>query len=273
MSDPLLETMLRVASEASALVKQVYDSNFIVKYKAPRDPVTEADERANELICNRLRAAFPEIPVVAEESEEGSFADFRDHERVFFVDPVDGTRDFVAKNGEFVVMIGLLQEDRATHGVISAPVSNTSYAGVVGLGAWRYSGAERTPIRVSERETLQSARVVSSRSRRNPALEQALEEYGAQRSVLGSAGLKAVAIAEGDADLYLSLNRAGKRWDACACEALVTAAGGLFTDQHGHRMAYRAESRVNDRGVLAASRGLHQRVLELLQSRTPQPAG
>ena len=101
-----LETLLAIADAASRVVMEVYALPFAVDFKAPRDPVTEADRRANDLICDALAREFPGVPIVAEESAPESFAGFRDSERVFFVDPVDGTREFVEKNGEFVVMIG-----------------------------------------------------------------------------------------------------------------------------------------------------------------------
>ena len=101
--------MLRIASEAARVIMEVYGRPFDVDYKGPQDPVTEADRRANALICERLEQEFPGVPIVAEESDESAFANFRDADRVFFVDPVDGTREFVDRNGEFAVMIGLLE--------------------------------------------------------------------------------------------------------------------------------------------------------------------
>jgi len=109
MTPEELATLVGIAAEAAEVVSEVYKRPFNVEYKGPRDPVTEADKLANELICNRLALAFPGVPIVAEESPPERFANFRDSERVFFVDPVDGTREFVLKNGEFVVMIGVLE--------------------------------------------------------------------------------------------------------------------------------------------------------------------
>ena len=106
MSESLVETLDGVAREAALLIREVYRTAFRVDFKGPRDPVTEADRGANALICERLSALFPDVPIVAEESDPQSFAGFRSAERIFFVDPLDGTREFVAKNGQFVVMIG-----------------------------------------------------------------------------------------------------------------------------------------------------------------------
>ena len=161
----LLEKLIAIAAEAAAIVSEVYRTPFRVDYKAPNDPVTEADRRSNELICRRLAEEFPGIPIVAEESAPQSFADFRSSERVFFVDPVDGTNEFVAQNGEFVVMIGLLERDRAIAGVIQAPELGQIWAGEAGAGAFQIDAqGAREPIRPSSVTDLSQARVVSSRT-------------------------------------------------------------------------------------------------------------
>ena len=266
MTAALLESLIGIAARAADVVCEVYARDFSVTYKGPRDPITEADRRANELICSELGAHFPDIPVVAEESDESRFSGYRNAPRVFFVDPVDGTREFVARNGEFAVMIGLLEDDRATHGVIHAPAQQTAWAGSVGRGAFRIEpDGARTKIRVSECSDIARARVVASRSHRTRALERALERLGALDLVtLGSAGLKAAAIADGRADIYASPFSAGKRWDACAPDAIVTAAGGVFTDRYGAQLDYRGRKLDNDRGVVTAAPMLHAQVLKLL---------
>lgn len=267
MSD-ILEQMLAIAAEAAVLVKDVYDKPFSVQYKGPADPVTEADERANELICRRLAEAFPGVPVVAEESPEERWRTFRASERIFFVDPVDGTREFVARNGEFVVMIGLVEGKRATHGVVHAPDRDVVWAGEVGRGAFEMdrSGARR-PLRVAQVESLTQASVVSSRTHRSPLLERALEHLAPERVLsLGSAGLKGVAVARGEADVYMAPERAGCLWDACAPDAIVQAAGGVYTDAFGTLIDYRADRVENERGIVAANPTLHDRVVERMKT-------
>src|SRR6188474_536750 len=113
--------MVRIANAAAQVVMEVYAQPFSVDYKGPHDPVTEADRRANTLIVEQLTRDFPGVPIVAEESEPQTFAEFRKSDRVFFVDPVDGTREFIDRNGEFVVMIGLVEGARALAAVIDAP--------------------------------------------------------------------------------------------------------------------------------------------------------
>jgi len=261
----VLEPLIRIAGEAASLVLEVYETPFSVDFKGPKDPVTAADRGANELICRKLAEAYPGIPVVAEESDPESFAGYQTATRIFFVDPLDGTAEFVGRNGEFVVMIGLVESDRAVAGVIVAPAQDRAWAAHVGSGAWELSGAGRRPILVSDVDSLDQARIVSSRSHRSEALDRALSLLRGRNLVpLGSAGLKGAAIARGDAEIYVGTGHAGKRWDACAVDAIVTAAGGRFTDMHGDPIDYRSESLVNDRGLVAANDALHARVVETL---------
>ncbi|MBK8996682.1 MAG: 3'(2'),5'-bisphosphate nucleotidase CysQ [Myxococcales bacterium] len=262
----VLSTLREIAEQAALIINEVYSRPFDVDYKAPRDPVTEADRRANELICRRLAAAFPGVPVVAEESDPESFAGYRGAERVFFVDPLDGTREFVKKNGEFVVMIGLLEAGRPVCGLVHAPATGTTWQGRVGEGAEvvQIDGTRR-PLGVSATATLSEARVLSTRSHRSPALEAALAALGVRRlDALGSAGLKCAEVAAGTADAYVAPARAGSRWDVCAGEAIIHAAGGRFTDAFGEPIDYLSESLVNERGIVASNGHLHAEILARL---------
>jgi 3'(2'), 5'-bisphosphate nucleotidase len=260
----LLQELCRISSRAAAVVREVYDTPFSVDYKGPRDPVTDADRRANVLICEELARSFPGVPVVAEESDPASFAGYRVADTVFFVDPLDGTREFIDRNGEFVVMIGLIEGARATAGLVHAPAQRRLWAGRIGHGAFHMEeGGQASPISVSRTSNLEQARVVASRSHRSEALERALGTINARELVaVGSAGLKGAEIATGRADIYVGPGHAGKRWDVCAVEAIVTAAGGRMTDAFGEAFDYRTASLTNDRGILATNGLMHDAVLE-----------
>jgi 3'(2'), 5'-bisphosphate nucleotidase len=262
-----LEAMLRIAREASAIVARVYATDFAVDYKGPADPVTRADREANALICARLAEVFGPVPVVAEESDESEFAGWVGAPRVFFVDPLDGTLEFVAKNGDFVVMIGLAEEGRAVAGVVISPALGTAWVGGVGVGAFEVAPAgERTPIRVSNIDDLTSASLVVSRSHQSDRLKRVVDSLGITRvAAVGSAGLKAAHVASGKADVYLQPGRAGMRWDTCAPEAIVVAAGGAFTDAMGRPLGYGGPELANNDGFLATNGKLHARVLEQLR--------
>jgi len=270
-----LDVLVAITLEAAALVRSVYARPFDVRFKGPSDPVTEADLLANELLCTRLEQSFPGIPVVAEESPPERFVDFRSSERIFFVDPVDGTNEFIDRNGQFVVMLGLVEGDRAVASVISAPDTGVTWVGHVGHGAYRLEAdGSRRAIHVSDVAELADSRVVSSRSHRTPALERALGALGARAILaLGSAGLKGASVAEGSSDLYVAPHYAGKRWDVCPTDALVVAAGGNVTDAQGRRIDYRAASLVNDLGMVVSNGRVHAAAVERLEhARTHTPS-
>jgi 3'(2'), 5'-bisphosphate nucleotidase len=263
----LLETLTAIAGAAGEVVLAQYGRALAVEYKGPRDPVTEADRQANALLVAQLNAAFPGVPVVAEESEPASFASFREAPRVFFVDPLDGTREFIDQNGEFVVMIGLVEEARAIAGVVFAPALGVAWAGAIGEGVWRIDTktGRRIPVRVSATDALARSRVVASRSHRSPRLERALASLRVgEIQHLGSAGLKGARVAEGQAEAYVETSASTKRWDACAVDALVTAGGGRVSDTGGAPIDYRGASLTNERGLVVSNGLTHEAILARL---------
>ena len=262
-----LEVMLTIAYDASAIISRIYATDFAVDYKGPADPVTEADRQANALICERLADAFGPIPVVAEESDESAFAGWVGARRVFFVDPLDGTLEFVAKNGDFVVMIGLVEDGRPVAGVVVAPATGMAWAGADGVGAFEIgAAAERISIRVSDLDDLAEARMVVSRSHPSDRMKQVVAALGVTRiAPRGSAGLKAADVASRRADLYLQPGHAGKRWDTCAPEAIVVSAGGVASDAAGQPIDYAGPELTNTRGFLATNPKLHRQVLDRLR--------
>ena len=268
MNDGALQVLVRIAAEAATLVAEVYATPFVVDFKGPADPVTEADRRANTLIVERLTKEFPGVPIVAEESKPEAFANFAASREVFFVDPVDGTNEFVERNPEFVVMIGLLEGDFPTLGVMHAPALGIAWAGAVGKGAERVdANGVRSAIRVSEVPELGAARLVSSRSHKSARLDRALAALGPREVYTkGSAGLKGTEVAQGSADAHVAPFYAGKRWDACAAEALIAAAGGRVTDAFGAPLAYRAPGLANDRGLVATNGRIHDAILRKLEA-------
>ncbi|HKO94778.1 MAG TPA: 3'(2'),5'-bisphosphate nucleotidase CysQ [Polyangiaceae bacterium] len=266
MSRAELDFLAAVARDAGRVIMQHYSTEFRVDYKGPGDPVTDADRAANTLICERLRAQFPDAAIVAEESPPEAYRGYRERQRVFFVDPLDGTREFVAKNGEFVVMIGLLIADQVTLGVIYAPATNRLWCGETGVGAYRVEadGTER-PLRVGNVVEPEQVRIAISRSRRGEPLNRALSRISPRVvTPRGSAGLKGALVADDEADAYLAIGGAGKHWDSCALEALVVAAGGAVTDAYGHALQYRAEGLELEHGLLVTNPGLQRVLLPLL---------
>jgi 3'(2'), 5'-bisphosphate nucleotidase len=262
------DVAVRAAAEAAAVVMRIYATPFGVEYKAKDDPVTAADREANALLCDRLEKAFPGVPVVAEESEPSTYAGFAAADAVWFVDPLDGTREFVAHNGEFTVMVGLAERGRPTLAVIVAPAWGRSVLGVVGEGAWELgAGGARSPVRVSTCASLADASLVVSRSRTSATMVRAVETLKPRASSpYGSSGLKGMLVALGEHDVYLQTGRAGMLWDACATDALVRAAGGRCTDAEGQPFDYAVDDIVNRKGLVASNGLLHDLVIAALRA-------
>ncbi len=269
---PLVRQLVDIAAHAGEVVLQSYRTTYELAFKGPNDPVTSADRAANELICDALSRSFPGWPIVAEESDPRTFERFRDAESIFFVDPIDGTQEFVDRTDEFVVMIGLVTHRRAVAGVIHAPVSGKFWAGELGSGAFmigRDASLQRlVPSRVAE---LSQSRILVSRADCADPVPNAVLGLGAAvLSSLGSAGLKGAMVAEGQADAYVAPKQAGRRWDACALDALVCAAGGCVTDTVGQPIDYCGASLANDRGMVVSNGALHSSILRRLAGLSQQ---
>lgn len=250
----------RIAREAGAILMDIYATDFVVDYKAEADPVTEADTKANAYIVSEIRKAFPGDGVVAEETEDKS--DALGGGRCWYVDPLDGTKEFVARNGEFSVMLGLAVDGVATAGVVYRPDQDKLYAGIVGGGAYLEEGGERRSLSVSSVADPKQLKLVVSRSHRNRAVGVVVTELGVtQETTSGSVGLKAGLIAEQKADLYVHIADKSSLWDACGPEAVLKAAGGRFTDLAGNSYRYGGADMRNRRGILACNAAAYDAVL------------
>jgi 3'(2'), 5'-bisphosphate nucleotidase len=255
MLDRELVEAVKLAREAGALLMEVYATDFDVDYKGDdpekkKDPVTEADRRANEMLVRRLRETFPNDGIVAEETEDKSDALRRG--RCWYIDPLDGTKEFIAKNGEFSVMIGLAVDGEARLGVVYKPVGDKLYRGVVGDSAFLETNNRTYALSVTQTTDPKELRLVVSRSHRSAATDELVEALGIEHERLsGSVGLKIGLIAEREADFYVHLSGHSSAWDACAPDAILRAAGGIFTDLGGRAFVYDGRDLENRRGILA----------------------
>ena len=236
----MLAPLVAAALEASTLILEVYARDDVGgREKADGSPVTEADGLAEAAILRRLAGAFPDVPVVAEEAvAAGRVPALGDD--FFLVDPLDGTREFLNRNGDFTVNIGRVRRGRPVTGVILAPVHGFVFAGVTGHGAWRaeVTGDELGPWRdVEASPPQQPLRVVASRSHLTPATQALID--GLPEAALTRAGssLKFCRLAAGEADFYPCLGPTSQ-WDTAAGEAILTAAGGRVLRLDGHPLFY-----------------------------------
>lgn len=259
-----LSLVAEIAREAGDVLMTVYATDFSVELKDRGDPVTEADKRANEWIVTRLREAFPTDGIIAEESQTAR--DTWLNARIWYVDPLDGTKEFVAKNGEFSVMIGLVVDGRPVLGVVYQPSTDTLYAGAAGQGAWVERGGVRQPVQVSDQADARQLGLIVSRSHRPASTSELMQRLGIERETSsGSVGLKIGQIIERHADLYAHMSDKSSAWDACAPEAILIAAGGRFTDLSGEPIRYGREDTRMRRGLLACNTAAFEVVLPVVR--------
>jgi 3'(2'), 5'-bisphosphate nucleotidase len=237
----LIEPIVALAEDAGRAILEVYSTNFEVQSKADESPLTQADLASHHCIVAGLEALTPDLPIISEESGLPEFEERRNWERYWLIDPLDGTKEFVNRNGEFTVNIALIQNNRPILGVVHVPVQNKTYVGCEGLGAeLRDRGTPATPIRVTTTSGT-PVRVVGSRSHRGASLDAYLLSLGEHDMVPMGSSLKFCVVAEGGADLYPRLGPTSE-WDTAAAQAVVEQAGGSVVTLDGKPMTYNAKS-------------------------------
>ena len=245
----LLEPVAAIAAEAGRAILEIYDQTFEVTHKADHSPLTEADLASHRVIRDALARLTPDIPLLSEESADIAFDVRSRWPEYWLVDPLDGTKEFVNRNGEFTVNIALIRGHDPVLGVVHVPVSGVTYTGVVdgvaGGGATRRSadgpaGNLAPPIHLPIHVRVPCAdpvRVVGSRSHANPALVRYLEPLGDYELVSMGSSLKFCLLAEGAADFYPRLGPTSE-WDTAAAHAVVLAAGGRIVTLDGRPLQY-----------------------------------
>jgi 3'(2'), 5'-bisphosphate nucleotidase len=218
-----LDAVLDIARAAGEQILRVYQSDFAVTHKDDETPLTQADLASHRLIVDALAALTPALPCLSEEAAGISYATRRAWPRYWLVDPLDGTREFIKRNGEFTVNIALVDGHRPVLGVIHAPVLGTSYGAAAGAGAFRAEGARRAAI--ATRPLPAAPTFVVSRSHRDPELDAILARAPAHEAIGRGSSLKFCLVAEGAADFYPRLGPTSE-WDTAAGQCIVEQAGG-----------------------------------------------
>ncbi|MFQ5652704.1 MAG: 3'(2'),5'-bisphosphate nucleotidase CysQ [bacterium] len=246
--------------EAGRIVLKHYDGVIEVGMKGPNDPVTQADKDSNEFITQQLQKLFPQDGILAEESRDDLSR--LEKQRVWLVDPMDGTREFVDKVGQFAVMIGLAHQGRPVLGVVYQPTTDTMFYAVQGRGAHLRRGGEKRRLAVSQVARMEEMRLVVSRSHRAPLVTAIKETLGLQKEVAsGSVGLKVGLLVEQKSDLYLHPNSKTKEWDTCAPQIILEEAGGCMTDCWGEPLRYNKKNVFNAQGFVASNKRLHAEIV------------
>jgi 3'(2'), 5'-bisphosphate nucleotidase len=239
-----------LALKAGELIMDIYATDFSARAKTDASPVTEADERAEAIITGGLAKHFPGVPVIAEEAVAAGRVPEID-QTFFLVDPLDGTKEFISRNGEFTVNIALIENGSPVMGVVYAPALHTLYSGEHGFGAGKRYQDEWHSIFVRELPA-EGATVLASRSHRDTATDDYLASVKVAKLIGAGSSLKFCTIAEGKADLYPRFGRT-MEWDTAAGHAVLAAAGGKVVGADGAPFVYGKWARGFDNPAFIAS--------------------
>tara|TARA_R110002167_G_scaffold31572_4_gene103561 strand:- start:3150 stop:3938 length:789 start_codon:yes stop_codon:yes gene_type:complete len=228
LNDELIESIVALSHAAGDKIMDIYQRDFGVYEKSDQSPLTEADLAAHHCIVAGLKAVS-DLPILSEESANIPWSERSTWQEYWLVDPLDGTKEFIKKNGEFTVNIALIKNGQAVFGVVYAPVLQQTYVGVVGQGAYKISDKIRTNITVKPHAENEKWLIVGSRSHQSPEIQQFLDELGGETELVAmGSSLKLCLVAEGAAHLYPRLGPTSE-WDTGAAQAVVEAAGGTVT--------------------------------------------
>jgi 3'(2'), 5'-bisphosphate nucleotidase len=240
---PFAAEMVRIAHEAGRIILKHYANGTKARIKSDSSPVTAADEEAEAHIEAALGRLSPETPIVAEEAMAKGRKPILG-ERFFLVDPLDGTKEFLKRNGEFTVNIALIEKTRPVCGVVLAPAQGRAFAGETGRGAFELAAPETEPLHVEKARVLQARRApengliaIASRTHRDTKTDEYLAAYRIASLLAAGSSLKFCLVAAGEADLY-PRHGTTMEWDTAAGQAVLEAAGGSVTTLDGAPLRY-----------------------------------
>jgi 3'(2'), 5'-bisphosphate nucleotidase len=259
-----LETARTLAIRAGAILLEHF-ARPAVRWKGYRNPVTEADRLANDFLVKELKGLFPRDGILSEEEPDRD--DRLNARRVWIIDPLDGTMEFINRIDEFAVMIGLSIDGTARLGVVYQPVTQKLYYAESGSGAFVTENRSTRLLRVSSESDPVRMTIALSRSHPSVEVDAIQRELGIAHTIcLGSLGLKVGLIVEGRAHLYLNTSPHACQWDTCAPEAILREAGGRMTDLFNAPLQYNRLEVQNLNGVIASNGPIHDRIAKTAQA-------
>lgn len=246
-----LKLAVRLAEKAGKEILRVYNGTFKVEYKEDDTPLTEADRASNKVIVSELKKNFPEYALLSEEGQDDLSRLKNDW--CWIVDPLDGTKEFVKRNGEFTVNIALSYQHKTVLGVIYVPVTGELYYAAKGNGAWYRDKDNYEVIQIHVTDKTEDIRLVMSRSHASQRLKGLINERGIKNVLKAGSSLKGALVARGEAEVYYRFNPT-MEWDTAAMQCIVEESGGIFRQIDGSEMFYNRENSVNDRGFYIVNR-------------------
>ncbi len=261
MKEINLEKLIEIAQEAGDAILDVYNSeDFGVETKSDNSPLTKADKASNEIIEKRLKEDYPKIPILSEEGKEIAFDERKNWEYFWLVDPLDGTKEFIKRNGEFTVNIALIENQKPIAGVIYVPVTKEFYYGDVENGSYKIEADEtNVKINVSGKSASDKLNVVQSRSHSGEEENKFYSQFNIHKKLSKGSSLKICMVADGTADIYY---RSGPtwEWDTAAGHAILLGAGGSFVNKDKSELVYNKEVIKNFGFIAIGFKGLNFQV-------------
>ncbi len=270
MLETELETVISLARKASKRILEYYDGQIIAEEKIGADsfaePVTAADREASQIIVKGLSNAFPADAILSEEETDDTTMRMK-AERVWIIDPIDGTAGFIKQDGDFAVQIGLAVRGEAVLGVVLLPFHQKLYYAKKGCGAWMTVGNSE-PLRMTVSDTIDISEMTIAISKNHPSarMGRVLDGLDFRKSVSrGSVGLKVGLISENECDVYIHLSPRTKMWDTCGPQVILEEAGGKLTDLYGKKYKYDRIDVQNFGGIAASNGYSHENIIAELR--------
>ena len=258
-SQPELEKIIGGVIKAGEKILEVYETDFTTEKKDDNSPITQADIESNKILKEVLGETG--ISILSEEDVDDKKR--LSEEKIWIIDPLDGTTDFVNRTGEFTVMVGLVEKQRSVLGIIYWPIKKKMYLAETGKGAFCHN-EEWEKIEVTMMSELQNCHALVSRHHLSEKEKKLLDEM--EISVVTSIGssLKVTEIASGDAEIYLTTTNKMKQWDTCASNCIISEAGGKMTDISGKELSYNIETVSHENGILVTNGLIHKNALDAI---------
>ena len=249
-----LETIIDAITKAGDKILEIYESDFQVEKKDDNSPITKADLESNKIIKESLLQT--KIPILSEEDADDKSR--TDSDKVWIVDPLDGTQDFVNKTGEFTVMVGLVENHVPIMGLVYWPTEKKLYFAEKDLGAFCHNSERWTEISVRKIEGFEKSLALVSRHHLSDKEKKMLDHLKIKNTASIGSCLKVMEIASGNADIYLTSTNKMKQWDTAASHCVISEAGGKMTDISGNDLVYNTESVNHENGLLVTNGLIHQ---------------
>lgn len=264
-----LAAAVALAREAGRAVMDFYNTSFVIEEKLGLDnfvePVTEADRQASRIIVGGLMASFLDDGILSEEEADDKIRLTKN--RVWIIDPIDGTNGFVNREGDFAVQIGLAIAGESVLGVVYEPLTERLFWAIKDAGAWlELPGKDPQRLKVSDKTDFRTMILAASRSHRSPRMDKLVKAFGFRKEIKrGSVGVKVGLLAEQECDIYIHLSPRTKQWDTCAPQIILEEAGGKMTDLFGGPIVYNTADVQNYNGVISSNGVSHDHAIRQLK--------